>query len=120
MRGGVDWRVVLGEGRDGVRWGRGVRGRGARSVRERVMRMWFGVRRRAVRELLEWGLRVGVRGEVRGEAEVLGTRAMRLAEWGVLVLRELEWGGLLGLERCCCGVRRVRGMRRGGAGSVCG
>ena len=36
-----------------------------------------------------------MRGEVRREAELLWARAVRLAEWGVRVLGELEWGGLL-------------------------
>jgi hypothetical protein len=79
-----------------------VRGLGARDVREPLVRMCGRLRRRAVRELREWGLRVGVRGEVRGEAELLRARAVRLAEGGVRVLRELEWGGLLGLEPRCC------------------
>ena len=38
---------------------------------------------------------MGMQGEVRREAELLGARAVRRAEWGVRVLRELEWGGLL-------------------------
>ena len=116
----VDWRVLLFIECFCVLWGRGVRGRGARVMYESCMRVRGGLRRGAVRDLLEWGLRLGLRGEVRGEAELLRAWTMRLAEGRVLVLRELERLGLLGLEPGGCGVCRVRRVRRGGSGRVCG